>query len=213
MRILPMILPMILTFFCAASLTARCASAAVNIHVDLSTETMRVSDHGQTYVWAVSTARPGYATPHGVYHPVSMQVMHYSHKYHMAPMPHSIFFHGGYAIHGTYEISSLGRPVSHGCVRLSPAHAALLFSLVKADGARILITGAPMRFHAIAARARRRMLARARRVKARLPVVYAANPHYTPFNSEASPYSDYGAYNSFPSHRYGRVWVRERFAH
>jgi lipoprotein-anchoring transpeptidase ErfK/SrfK len=49
-------------------------------------------------------------------------------------MPHSIFFHGGYAIHGTYEIKRLGRPVSHGCVRLHPSNAAKLFSLVREYG-------------------------------------------------------------------------------
>jgi len=58
-------------------------------------------------------------------------------------MPHSIFFRGGYAIHGTYEVAHLGRPVSHGCVRLSPANAATLYALVKAEGATITISGAP----------------------------------------------------------------------
>jgi lipoprotein-anchoring transpeptidase ErfK/SrfK len=67
--------------------------------------------------------------------------MHYSKKYDNAPMPHSIFFRGGYAIHGTYATGALGRPVSHGCVRLSPAHAAQLYDMVKREGARISISG------------------------------------------------------------------------
>ena len=67
--------------------------------------------------------------------------MHYSRKYHMSPMPHSIFFNGGYAIHGTNDARNLGRPASHGCVRLSKANAATLFALVKAEGARIAING------------------------------------------------------------------------
>jgi lipoprotein-anchoring transpeptidase ErfK/SrfK len=49
-------------------------------------------------------------------------------------MPHSIFFRGGIAIHGTYETAGLGRPVSHGCVRLQPANAAALFGLVEHEG-------------------------------------------------------------------------------
>jgi hypothetical protein len=49
-------------------------------------------------------------------------------------MPHSIFFHGGYAIHGSYEINRLGGPASHGCIRLHPANAAALFELVKSEG-------------------------------------------------------------------------------
>jgi hypothetical protein len=58
-------------------------------------------------------------------------------------MPYSIFFKGGYAIHGSYETRSLGRPASHGCVRLDPAHAALLYHMVQAEGATISITGTP----------------------------------------------------------------------
>ena len=58
-------------------------------------------------------------------------------------MPYSIFFDGGYAIHGSYEIKHLGRPASHGCVRLHPENAALLFALVKehVDDTTIVITG------------------------------------------------------------------------
>jgi lipoprotein-anchoring transpeptidase ErfK/SrfK len=49
-------------------------------------------------------------------------------------MPYSIFFLRGYAIHGSYEIKHLGRPASHGCIRLHPANAAALYSLVKRYG-------------------------------------------------------------------------------
>jgi hypothetical protein len=58
-------------------------------------------------------------------------------------MPYSIFFNEGYAIHGSYEISHLGRPASHGCIRLRPENAAVLFALVKdhMQDTRIVITG------------------------------------------------------------------------
>ena len=46
-------------------------------------------------------------------------------------MPYSIFLSGGYAIHGSYEISHLGSPASHGCIRLHPENAAVLFALVR----------------------------------------------------------------------------------
>jgi lipoprotein-anchoring transpeptidase ErfK/SrfK len=58
-------------------------------------------------------------------------------------MPNSIFFLGGYAIHGTNAVGKLGRPVSHGCVRLAPGNAAKLFSMVKKYGSgntRIVVT-------------------------------------------------------------------------
>jgi hypothetical protein len=72
-----------------------------------------------------------------------MYVMVHSAKYDNAPMPHAIFFHGPYAIHGTGSVRSLGHVASHGCVRISPAHAATLFSLVQKEGATISIEGAP----------------------------------------------------------------------
>ena len=86
------------------------------------------------YNWAVSTARRGYRTPTGTFKPTALAVWHRSTIYSGSPMPHSIFFLRGYAIHGSYEVKNLGRPASHGCVRLHPSHAKALFSLVSAYG-------------------------------------------------------------------------------
>ena len=91
-------------------------------------------DGADLATWPVSTARRGYRTPVGSYKPYSLQRMHYSRLYDDTPMPYSIFFRGGYAIHGTAEIRNLGRPVSHGCVRLSPDNARSLFELVQSHG-------------------------------------------------------------------------------
>jgi len=126
------------------------AQARVDISVDLSSQRMTVaSDTGATYSWPISSARSGYVTPRGTYHPTSLQTMHRSKKYHNSPMPHSIFFNGGYAIHGTYAVRALGRPASHGCIRISPANAKTLFALVRAEGAEIRIYGdAPVRHFA-----------------------------------------------------------------
>ena len=129
------------------------AEATVDIKVDLSSQTMQVtSGEGETRVWPVSTARRGFVTPRGRYRVQSLQAMHYSRKYHHSPMPHSIFFKGGYAIHGTYATGSLGAPASHGCIRLSPDHAAQLYGMVEAEGARISITGGGGRVDAQIAR-------------------------------------------------------------
>jgi hypothetical protein len=120
------------------------AEAKVQVSINLSTQTMNVqASNGESYSWPISSARAGYVTPRGVYSAKSLQAMHYSKKYHNSPMPHSIFFRGGYAIHGTYATAALGRPASHGCVRISPAHAARLYSLVRAEGATISISGSP----------------------------------------------------------------------
>jgi hypothetical protein len=44
-------------------------------------------------------------------------------------MPHAIFFHYGFAIHGTNDLARLGGPASHGCIRLHPSHAAARIAL------------------------------------------------------------------------------------
>jgi lipoprotein-anchoring transpeptidase ErfK/SrfK len=104
---------------------------------------MYVQSSSGNFSWPVSTARAGYVTPRGYYSAKSLQRIHYSRKYDMSPMPHSIFFRGGYAIHGSYATGALGRPASHGCIRLAPGNAALLYRLVRAEGASIAITGSP----------------------------------------------------------------------
>lgn len=121
------------------------ANAAVRIHIDLSTQRMHVTSSSGSYTWPVSTARAGYFTPRGTFSPKSLQPMHYSRKYHMSPMPHSIFFSGGFAIHGTYATGMLGRPASHGCVRLAPGNAAALYHMVRAEGGSISISGSGSR--------------------------------------------------------------------
>lgn len=120
------------------------ARADVVARISLSAQEMVVYVDGVArYGWAVSTARPGYRTPVGSFRPTRMHTMWYSKKYDNAPMPSSIFFLGGYAVHGTPHIRSLGRPASHGCVRLDPSNAKTLYGLVKQSGmgnARIIIT-------------------------------------------------------------------------
>ena len=119
------------------------ASALVHVDIDLTHQSMHVDADEGTYDWPISTARSGFYTPGGSFAPTHLELMHYSKKYHMSPMPHAIFFRGGYAIHGTYSTASLGRPASHGCVRLSPGNAADLYGMVQREGARISIHGTP----------------------------------------------------------------------
>lgn len=120
------------------------AYAGVVAKINLSTQRMSVYVDGKKrYAWKVSTARPGYRTPTGSFKPTTLVRYHRSTIYDGSPMPHSIFFLRGYAIHGSYEIKHLGRPASHGCVRLHPDNAAKLFSLVQRygpDKTRIKIT-------------------------------------------------------------------------
>jgi lipoprotein-anchoring transpeptidase ErfK/SrfK len=134
-----------LIFAFAALMFAVPASAAtVEARVSLSNQRMYVSVNGvRKYTWAVSTGRSGYGTPTGSYRPQRLERSWYSRKYDNAPMPHSVFFRGGYAIHGTSAVSRLGSRASHGCVRLAPGNAATLYSLVSKYGmgnTRVVIT-------------------------------------------------------------------------
>ena len=110
--------------------------AGVVVRIDKSSQRMSVSvDGAPRYNWPVSTGRRGYGTPSGVFRPADRWRGTGSRgKYYNSPMPYSIFFYHGFAIHGTNDLGRLGGPASHGCVRLHPSHAAALFALVQRNG-------------------------------------------------------------------------------
>ncbi|MCX7315000.1 MAG: L,D-transpeptidase [Alphaproteobacteria bacterium] len=112
------------------------ASAKILIEIDKSAQRMVVSQDGTVlHTWPVSTGLRGHDTPAGEFKPFRMEKEHYSREWDDAPMPHSIFFtQRGHAIHGTEAVRNLGRPASHGCVRLDPQNARELFGLVKQEG-------------------------------------------------------------------------------
>lgn len=110
------------------------ARADVEIRIDKSSQRMAVTVDGfQAHSWAVSTGLGG-GPRTGTYKPQRMERKWFSRKYGMSPMPHAIFFHEGYAIHGTIYISRLGQRASHGCVRLHPDNAGTLFGIVQKHG-------------------------------------------------------------------------------
>ena len=138
-RVLGILAALILSAFAGA------AHAGVDVRVDIVAQRMSVTTtDGEVYDWKISSGRKGFRSPNGVYRPTRLEKNWYSRKYGGA-MPHSVFFRGGYAIHGTTAVGALGRPASHGCIRLHPANAAKLFALVKKYGSsqtRIALNGA-----------------------------------------------------------------------
>ena len=123
------------------------AHARLLIEIDKSSQQMTVSQDGvQIHVWPVSTGLRRYDTPSGSYTPFRLEKDHFSREWDDAPMPHSIFFtRQGHAIHGTEHTRNIGRPASHGCVRLEPNNARVLFNLVKQEGmanVRVVLSGA-----------------------------------------------------------------------
>lgn len=134
----------ILAFVFASLAGLASAQAGIDIRVDIASQRMRVTTtDGEVHNWAISSGRKGYRSPNGVYRPTRLEKNWYSRKYGGA-MPNAVFFRGGYAIHGTTAVGALGRPASHGCIRLHPANAAKLFALVKKHGSgntRIALNG------------------------------------------------------------------------
>jgi hypothetical protein len=172
-----------------ALVTAAPASAGVSIRVNLANQTLTATTpDGEVRNWAISSGRTGYRTIRGTYRPYMLKTYHWSRKYH-GHMPHSIFFKGGYAIHGTSYVSRLGTPASSGCIRLHPAAAKELFHMVKRHGqgsTRIAINGvAPDTGRTMIARAKVKQqptMARARTqpVGAALVPAYAPSPLMVP---------------------------------
>lgn len=134
--------------FCALALLAfaQPARAELSIAIDKSTQQMTVALNGaELFVWPVSTGIAGYDTPAGEFTPFRMERSHFSREWDDAPMPHSIFFtQNGHAIHGSNHVKAIGTPASHGCVRLEPKNARVLFGLVRQEGmknTRVTLTG------------------------------------------------------------------------
>jgi len=122
------------------------ARADILISIDKNTQSMSVTvDGAPRYMWPVSTGRSGYDTPDGTFKINRMDADHYSQEWDNAPMPHTMFFDmQGHAIHGFSDVKHLGMAVSHGCVRLAPENAAVLFNLVKTEGmgqTKVVIAG------------------------------------------------------------------------
>ena len=131
-----------LILLAALACSAAPALAKVGIRVDLGRQRITIVKNDEPpIVWKISSGRPGYETPTGRFIMQRMDADHLSDEYDQAPMPYAIFFSRGLAIHGTTQ-PGLGRPASHGCVRLSVDHARDLYEWVEQYGAGpIEITG------------------------------------------------------------------------
>lgn len=95
--------------------------------------------------WLVSTGMSGFATPQMDQHVSSRVYNRYSSKKYpegdyngLGNMPYAVFIRGGFAIHGTPQGNwkRLGRPASHGCIRLHPSHALAFNRLVRENGSK-----------------------------------------------------------------------------
>lgn len=120
-----------ISWFGASSAVA----ATLKAKVDLSQQRMHVYVDGRKrYTWVVSTGKRGWRTKTGFYTPYAQRTKYYSKKWKMS-LPYTTWIgYDGTAIHGVYNTSRLGRPASHGCIRLSPGNARKFYRLVQTHG-------------------------------------------------------------------------------
>jgi hypothetical protein len=171
------------------------AQAAMSVRVDIAAQRMQVTTtDGEAYNWTISSGRKGFRSPNGVFRPTRLEKNWYSRKYGGA-MPYAVFFRGGYAIHGTNAVGALGRPASHGCIRLHTANAAKFFALVKkhgAGGTRIALHGSAndgLSQFAMASGSAKTRLAAAKSVKSSLAKVAPAKGKAVAQNRKAPNWS------------------------
>ncbi len=109
--------------------------------VSLSTQRAVVYRNGiPIAISTVSTGRPGYRTPTGVFVILQKHVEHYSNLYDNAPMPYmQRLTWGGVALHGG---NLPGYPASHGCIRLPHEFARLLYGVTQ-RGMTVIVTERP----------------------------------------------------------------------
>lgn len=107
------------------------ARAEVLAHIVLSEQRLHLYVDGEKKgIWKISSGKHRGWTKPGTFRPYVLSRHHRSSLFGGAPMPYAIFYDRDWAVHGTSAISRLGRPASHGCVRLHPKNAAILFNLV-----------------------------------------------------------------------------------
>jgi hypothetical protein len=121
-------------------------SGPVTVYVDLSRQLATIYRNGvRIGVSTVSSGRPGYETPTGVFTILQKDAHHRSSIYHNAPMAfQERLTWGGVALHAG---GLPGYPESHGCVHLPYAFAQDLFQITEMGGTVVIsgAAGAPVR--------------------------------------------------------------------
>ncbi len=129
-----------------SSRSSGCVAEECAVFIDIRKSKQQVKiyiDGDKEYKWDVSTGLGNFETPNFDRHPDGRMYKAYtSTKYPggdyegLGNMPYAIFIKGGFAIHGTPKGNwkLLGQKASHGCIRIHPDNAKVLFSLVKQYG-------------------------------------------------------------------------------
>ncbi len=100
------------------------------IEINLSNQRLIAWEGGMpVYAVIISTGKASTPTPIGVF---AIQTRHRSTRmqgadYDVPDVPYTMYYYGGYAIHGAYWHNRFGTPVSHGCINVAVDHARWLF--------------------------------------------------------------------------------------
>ncbi len=100
------------------------------IQVDLSSQRLTAWKGGTpVYAVTVSTGKKSTPTRTGVFRVQTKlrKTRMRGRNYNLPNVPYTMYYQGGYAIHGAYWHRRFGTPVSHGCVNVAPNHAKWLF--------------------------------------------------------------------------------------
>jgi hypothetical protein len=102
-------------------------SGTMTMAIDLARQRAYVYRDGMRIgATTISSGKPGYETPTGVFAVLQKDKDHHSKKYHHAPMPYDLrLTWDGISVHGGHLP---GYPASHGCVRLPIAFSRALFN-------------------------------------------------------------------------------------
>ncbi len=101
------------------------------LEINVSTQRLIAWEGGKpVYAIIVSTGKqstPTYPGSFSIYrkqHPERMR----GRGYDIPNVPHAMYYHRGYAIHGAFWHHRFGTPVSHGCTNVAPNHARWLYN-------------------------------------------------------------------------------------
>src|SRR4051794_5339997 len=110
------------------------------VYVDLGRQLATVYRNGvRVGVSTISSGRPGFDTPTGVFTILEKNKQHISHKFNDAPMPYQQrLTWGGVALHAG---GLPGYPESHGCVHLPLAFSKILFDAMPMGGTVVIAGG------------------------------------------------------------------------
>ncbi len=105
------------------------------IHVDLGEQTL-VAYEGDKPVYAtlISSGKEGYEPPTGLFEVQQKYISTTMNAtdpidgfYEVEEVPWTLYYHGGYALHGAYWHTDFGKVRSHGCTNIAPVDARWLY--------------------------------------------------------------------------------------